>query len=252
MYANHLGAELLSIHTNAHNGQARGTLVFYNSKLAANQKLASSITCYMDELIHAVPTYKNFPVDRTPRPGNHAETKLPNKPNVIVETAFHDNPADAAALKDANFQTAAMKGVEKGYRLFKENQPCKHFKITSIPNVSAPHQKKASVSVNFEGFPQFPVKAIIEIVSCTPGRTCYGGTVNYSIKQNSPLKFNFSCDSLAQTPTSITTFKTTLIDADGVKTKPVTSKATCIKVASAKSLSNPIPLLIKHKVLGTE
>ncbi|MEQ1559785.1 MAG: hypothetical protein ABL933_12710 [Methyloglobulus sp.] len=156
--------------------------MFYNSKLAANQKLASSITCYMDELIHAVPAYKSFPVAKAPTNySSHAETKLPNKPNAIIETAFHDNPTDAAALKDANFQTAAMKGVEKGYRLFKENQPCKHFDITSIPNVSTPWGTSVTLKIYYEGFPQFPVKLEDRIVNCGDG-TCTPGSATYGKK----------------------------------------------------------------------
>jgi hypothetical protein len=43
-------------------------------------------------------------------------------------------------LKDPVFVDAAMKGVEKGFRLHAEGKACKPFNITSIPDVTLPRR----------------------------------------------------------------------------------------------------------------
>ncbi len=176
-------------------------------------------------------------MSKTPiKADDNGESHLPTKPNAIIETAFHDNPADAAALKDGAFQTAAMKGVEKGYRLFKENQPCKHFDITSIPKVTGPQNTVLPVKINFQGYPQFPVKRKVEVVSCPSGWSCLGGEITTTQKTPSPLMAKWSCNlGGGSKPTTTFGIKYTLTDADGVKTSSKQTTVTCYP-AGAKGL----------------
>ncbi|MGO4778447.1 N-acetylmuramoyl-L-alanine amidase, partial [Lysobacter sp. 2RAB21] len=119
LYANYLSAsKLIHIHTNGPSATATGPRVLYYPGRTVDQQLATSILCGMKETIHALPAYANFTVPAAPTPSDgEGETRLAAMPSVIVEVAFHSNPTDAAALKDPAFRTAAMKGVEKGYRI---------------------------------------------------------------------------------------------------------------------------------------
>jgi N-acetylmuramoyl-L-alanine amidase len=237
-YANHLGAAtLLSIHTNASdNVAASGTRVYYNNAVAtaaSNQKLAASISCYMRELITAVEKYKSFKVGAPAVANDKGEISLAKMPAVIVEVAFHTNAGDVAALKDTAFRLAAMKGVEKGLRLYNQNQPCKPFDITSIPGATGPHNVPFPVKVNYAGFPQFVVKAEVGIVSCPAGWECSGGTITYNTKTPSPLTFTWTCSTPDPSVTVTAGIQTTLTDVDGVKTKTVPSSVTCTPSGAA-------------------
>jgi hypothetical protein len=155
-----------------------------------------------------------------------------------VETGYHTNPDDALALKDDTFVQAAMKGVEKGYRLHKAGKSCVPFSITSVPDVSGPRGGPAIPGkIYFAGFPQFPLSWKLENVSCSTGNTCTGLTGTYSSEVPSPLSFTFSCSGSSST-TTVSTWKSTLIDADGVKTGSVEHKLTCTpsSTASAKGI----------------
>ncbi|HKQ52318.1 MAG TPA: N-acetylmuramoyl-L-alanine amidase [Pyrinomonadaceae bacterium] len=243
LYANHLGATtLLSIHTNANDNAAlSGTRVYYNNALAtatSNQKLAASLSCYMRELITAVDKYKTFKVGSPVVANDKGEIRLAKMPAAIVEVAFHTNAGDAAALKDSAFRLAAMKGVEKGLRLYNQNQPCKPFAITSIPSATGPHNMPFPVTVNYAGFPQFVVKAEVEIVSCPAGWDCHGGTITYSKQTPTPLKFDWTCTTSDPSQTVTTGIQTTLIDVDGVKTKTVPSSVICTPGAATAPTAN--------------
>ena len=84
-----------------------------------------------------------------------------------------------------------------GVTLLKEK-----FALTSIPNVSGPHNVSFQAQVFFQGVPKFPVQRKTKIVSCASGWTCsdYNGTYNTS--SASPLTFNYKCNTSGSTPTS--------------------------------------------------
>jgi hypothetical protein len=176
-------------------------------------------------LIHAIPTYANFTVASTANEDDNAETRLAAMPTVVVETAFHTNPNDALALQNTAFRTAAMKGVEKGYRLNAEGKTiCEPFKITSIPNVVEGGTSPTLVQNNYAGYPQFPVTRKSQVVSCSGSMNCKAGTVVFQTKTPSPLVSSFTCGASAA---GTGRYRVTLVDADGVTTNPVEVSITC-------------------------
>ncbi|WP_172638553.1 N-acetylmuramoyl-L-alanine amidase family protein, partial [Xanthomonas vasicola] len=111
-YANEVGADaLISLHTNASatNPNARGTWVLVLNGRPTDYALGQSILCGMKEQIHALPAYADYHVDDTPRESNlYGENAgFPDIKKVVIETGFHSNAADAAALQDPAFITAA-------------------------------------------------------------------------------------------------------------------------------------------------
>lgn len=91
---------MISLHTNAVDDDPtpRGTQVFYNAAQADGQLLASSIACYMREIITSQSGYQNWAM-RATLPGLYAENSG-SMPSALVEIAFHTNPDDARALQD--------------------------------------------------------------------------------------------------------------------------------------------------------
>jgi N-acetylmuramoyl-L-alanine amidase len=236
LFANHIGAgALISLHTDgAPDPTATGATGYFKSGHTASQTLATSIMCYMEELIHAKAAYENYRIVKTPRARSDlGELNLANMPAVIIETGFHTNPTDAAALQDPVFRTASMKGVEKGYRLVQEGKTdCTPFAITKIPDVTGPQNVPIPVKVHYKGYPQFAVTAKVEIVTCPSGWTCSGGSVNYPTKIDSPLSYNFTCSTPFPKPSATFRLKTTLTDLDEVKTKSVEHNVTCTPTSS--------------------
>ena len=241
--ANHLGAQtLLHVHTNGSpDTAATGTRVFFQTGRAADKPLGDSILCYMKELIHANPAYANFTVASTASEDDNAETRLATMRTVVVETAFHTNPNDALALQDPAFRTAAMKGVEKGYRLNAAGKTtCEPFKISSIPNVTGPYRVSMPVLVNYVGYPQFPVKIKVDYVTCPYPWTCKGFEKSVATEVPSPLSYNVICNADPRPPATFK-IKTTLTDADGVKTNTVEHSYTCATPAAAKQIIDTVP-----------
>jgi N-acetylmuramoyl-L-alanine amidase len=218
LFANHLAANtIIHLHTNADSsGLSSGARVFVHGGRLADQKLGDNILCYMDELIHAIDKYKGYIVSgKADAKSDLAENRLARMPSAIVESGFHTNPKDAVALQDSAFRTAAMKGVEKGFRLTNDDKPCKHFNITDIPNVTAPDGARPTVKVYYEGYPQFPIKTKIEYIPCPiDPLPCpdLGGIIPDPI--DSPMVVSVGeCVGVG-----VQKFKTTMIDTDGVKT----------------------------------
>ena len=173
----------------------------------------------MRELIRAQDAYASFKVNSQATPDDHyGENRLAEMPAMILEVAFHTNASDAAALKDPVFVDAAMKGVEKGFRLQAEGKVCKPFKITSIPDTTIQRPNTETIPVNFEGFPFFPVVLTLEYLVCPT--TCSNGSKTYSSPQESPFTFTFSCGGTSSTTTT-SRWRAQLTDADNVKTNAV-------------------------------
>lgn len=220
LYANDLNAAaLISIHTNGDDtGTARGTRIYHHPGRAGDAALASSMLCYMREIIQAQPGYEEFPVAPSPHAqSGHGENSLAQVPAVIVETAFHSNASDAAALLDPVFRMAAMKGVEKGYRLNQQNEPCTPYAITDIPDISVPWGAAPYIEIYFEGFPQYPVELTVENLSC--GAVCTPGSGVINSDYPSPVLMTFTCDGDPDSPPAAADWRVRLKDADGVETK---------------------------------
>ncbi len=226
LFANHLGAGgLIHVHTNAYevDPSTRGARVYIHPKQMQNAPLARSMLCYMKELITAQPGYEGFPVALTPNTDDHGENRLANMPSVVVETAFHTNADDARALQDPVFRAAAMKGVEKGYRLHREGKGCTPLKLNPIADLAVPSWDSAEVELKFDGYPQYPVVATTTALSCPEGWECRDDKTTQG-DPNWPVKLSLRCENSAA---GRIVWQTELVDDDGVRAKPVTHAVDC-------------------------
>ena len=117
--ANNYGADLfVSIHCNAANGYAQGTVTFYFEGSTQGQRLAQ---CIQNQIVQSLPV-----VDiglRTKLDGRYGGqfdpyvVKHTHMPAVLVETAFIDNYDDAQLLRDRqdDFARAIARGVSDFY-----------------------------------------------------------------------------------------------------------------------------------------
>lgn len=241
LFANEMGAQaMISLHTNAAPTPetaltARGTQVFYDStRNAESQALATSIACYVREIVTAQPGYQNWTMRDTEHSTRYGENKG-SMPSALIEIAFHTHPDDARALQDTAFRTASMKGVEKGYRMWREGKPCQALAISSVSDATGTNDgsKNAVAQVQFAGYPTFPVKLKIEYIQCQSGWKCTGSEKTIATAQASPLSWTASCSGSASTATATHRVRTTLTDADGVKSSPVESNVTCSKASGS-------------------
>ncbi len=238
-FANFIKADaLISLHTNgSDNSSVRGVEVYYHQDKPENKALADSMLCYMQEIVSAQEGYGEFPFRRPARAGRHGENRIGVMPSVIVEIAYHSNPEDALALQDPAFRTAAMKGVEKGYRLWREGKGCTPLALQRVTDTTLPSHAVGDVEVHFEGHPQFPVTVEITSLYCPPGWTCEGGQEVRREPQDSPLTFEIECGRGNQTRTLL--WQTVLRDDDGVASKPVEHRLTCTGPAAGSQQRKP-------------
>ncbi|MCX7690912.1 N-acetylmuramoyl-L-alanine amidase [Thermoflexus sp.] len=109
-----------SFHTNGYNGTLRGTesYVYDNSdpnyrRTPGSLELQNAIHTQVIQDIRAGwdPNW----IDRGKKQANLGELRLlSTMPGVLLEAAFHDNPQDAAALKDPRFAMLVARAVYKG------------------------------------------------------------------------------------------------------------------------------------------
>ncbi|GBD08039.1 hypothetical protein HRbin22_00268 [Candidatus Thermoflexus japonica] len=109
-----------SFHTNAYNGTLRGTesYVYDNSdpnyrRTPGSLELQDAIHTQVIQDIRAGwdPNW----IDRGKKQANLGELRLlSTMPGVLLEAAFHDNPQDAAALKDPRFAMLVARAIYKG------------------------------------------------------------------------------------------------------------------------------------------
>jgi len=227
LVANHHGAGVaIHLHTNAADPAATGVRVIYQSGREQDRVLGSRVLCYMSELIHAVEGYEGFVVSPQPHADNKGENRLALMPSVIVEAAFHTNPSDALALQDPNFRAAAMKGVEKGVRLFRKEAPCQPFEAGAIEDVDVEDGGRVTTFAPFKGYPQFPLTLRARALQCPPGWRCTGGTRLIDESTEEPIPITASCRNQTGRDGQIT-WAITLTDSDGVVAGERTFNAMC-------------------------
>ncbi|HEY4091843.1 MAG TPA: N-acetylmuramoyl-L-alanine amidase [Luteibacter sp.] len=168
LYANHVNASaVLHIHTNAASVAASGTRAYVYPGRPADTKLASLVLCGMAELIHSVDRFAAYKVPASPAfYDKHAETRLAKIPAVIVEVGFHTNPEDAAYLVDSHFQSVSMKGVAKGYRLYRDGKDCAPFTIVSDKAADVVVWGRGRLPVDVGGNPDYPITVTTQALDC--------------------------------------------------------------------------------------
>ncbi|MCW6026673.1 N-acetylmuramoyl-L-alanine amidase [Stenotrophomonas sp. SRS1] len=239
LYANDINAAaLLHLHTNAAGPSATGARVFFERGRGEDERLGRSILCYMKELITAQDGYASYVVPAAPEAGSHGENRLAQMPSVIVEAGFHTNPSDAIALQDPVFRTAAMKGVEKGYRLHREGKDCAPLKAGPIRGLQLPQGMSEEVDVPFEGYPQYPIELVTTNIACPPTWTCRDGLVRIQAPGDQPHRITIRCENVGTAPV---VWHTSVVDADGVKSPPVRHSVVCIRNAGRAVSGESIP-----------
>ncbi len=111
-------AVYLSWHSNAANGNARGTVTYtsdLSNKVAGSDRLA---TLVQDEMIDSIRiNWQSNWQDRGTATANFAEVNPnhnPEMPSVLVELAFHDNETDNAFLKQPEFRRDSARAMYRG------------------------------------------------------------------------------------------------------------------------------------------
>ena len=129
LYSDYVGADVyISQHTNAYNGTASGTEVYYDSAMenpgAGNineingQRLADNVKDAIEATIRS--TYdSSWPIRNSGAPrdanGGSGEIRIPSRPACLIELAFHDNcTKDALYLVDNFFRSVSQWGLYKG------------------------------------------------------------------------------------------------------------------------------------------
>ncbi|URX64032.1 N-acetylmuramoyl-L-alanine amidase [Luteibacter anthropi] len=183
-YANYLKADaLIHIHTNASSSHVRGVRVYYYDGRSTDRRLAENALCYMRESIHSVRSFQDFPVSLKPHPGDQGENKHATMPSIIAEVGFHTNAEDANAIQHPLFQDAAMRGLEKGYRLFREGKGCDPFTV-NFPDSKLISGSSVEVEIAVGGNPRYPIHYTTYVKECTPGIICVASSgVFYSEDQ---------------------------------------------------------------------
>lgn len=226
LLANHLGAEVaIHMHSNADDtGAARGARVIVQPGRSVDAALGASVLCAMKELIRSAAGYGDFIVASAPHAADKGENRLAAMPSIIVETAFHTHPEDAAALLDPVFRAASMKGVEKGYRLFRDGKDCTPLALSKIDRVTVPANGAAETNVRFDGHPQFPITLSFTPVYCTQPGACRAEEKTVAEASASPIKVQMSCEGSGY---GMVNWSTVMRDADGVTSGPVEHWMTC-------------------------
>lgn len=226
-YANHLGVDvMLSLHTNGNSAPSvRGAEVYHHRAKPEDKALGDSILCGMRELIRAQPGYENFPVRAESAADGHGENRIGKMPSVIIETAYHSNPDDVAALQDPVFRTASMKGVEKGYRLWAQGKACEPLTLHPLPDVEVPLQAVRELTVGFAGNPQYPLELEVAVADCDRPGYCTPWKGRFE-DPDAPVKFEVSCSSTE--PGSVR-WNVLLRDADDVVAAPVAFTQSCVR-----------------------
>ncbi|MEI2454616.1 hypothetical protein [Lysobacter firmicutimachus] len=101
------------------------------------------------------------------------------------------------------------------------------FRIMALENVAGPQGANIPARVFYKGTPVFPVRRETKIVECASGWECSDYIGTYTAQTPSPLTFYFRCTNTTPLPTATFRWRTTLIDANGMKTNSVDHTSTC-------------------------
>lgn len=237
LFANYVGADtLIHVHTNAAETSApRGARAYVQDGRTQDLPLASSMLCYMKEQITGQASFASYPVADYPHTGNYGEMRLADMSSVVVEVGFHTNPTDAGLLQNSAFRKAAMLGVEKGYRMHREGKPCHRWALNAVANASGPQNQNIPITADFQGYPKLPVRAELKVVSCATGWNCSNSTRATTMISDTRLTYNVKCTSTTPQPDASFTVTTTLVDADGVRTKSLQHAYVCTQPATTAS-----------------
>jgi N-acetylmuramoyl-L-alanine amidase len=227
LYANFLGADaFLHVHTNAYTPDARGARAIIHER-APDRRLAINVLCSMKELIHTKQEFGKYPVPSQPIPmTDKGENKYAKMPSVIVEVGFHTNPQDALLLRNREFQSLAMRGVAKGYRLFRENKPCGDFTIKPVLPSFGRIGYDVHLPVGLAGNPVFPIHVTSRAVNCS-GRYCHSRSATlFNQAEFEKYRVQYLCtrNDLGKPPVELSVEAK---DADGVIAKPTIYKVAC-------------------------
>jgi hypothetical protein len=225
LLANHHRAEVaIHLHSNGEpSGSARGTRVIVQPGRPMDAALAQSVLCSMKELIHSLPEHGAFTVAPAPHALDKGENREAHMPSIIVETAFHTNPDDAKALLDPVFRSAAMKGVEKGYRLWATGKACETLALDPLADVQIPVRSSRFVPVAFKGNPQYPLVLELSVASCVGGN-CTPSDEEF-MDPGQPVQLELLCNGDG---VGTVRWRTRLRDADGVVTEYQEFNQSCV------------------------
>ena len=233
-FANLLNAQaIISLHTNADKQNGTGMRAVYQTGRMEDKKLGDTILCHAQEIINAQEHYKNYSVQKSSDVYDKAENQAAiNRSAIIVETGFHTNPTDAQALQDPLFVTAAMKGIEKGYRLYREGKTdCTPYQISNATHPTIAWGVKGVIHLSYRGYPQslegYPVQAVTLQMRCISGALCQIGAM--TVTNLTDPHITLACppyDPTSPAPRT-TTIGYSLIDADQVKTPEIQQFFTC-------------------------
>jgi len=227
LYANFLGADaFLHVHTNAHiSAEARGARAIIHER-GPDRRLAVNVLCSMRELIHSKDEFSSYPVPLQPLAlvgkGENDHAKMPS---VIVEVGFHTNPQDALLLRNKEFQGLAMRGVAKGYRLFREGKPCEDLAVKPVREAFGRVGHDVYFPVGLTGNPAFPVSVTSRVRNCS-GHYCPSQWVRlFNQTELEKHRVSFLCiRSNLGKPVELSI---DVRDDDGVAAKPATYKVVC-------------------------
>ncbi|MGF6495973.1 N-acetylmuramoyl-L-alanine amidase [Luteibacter sp. 621] len=197
LYANFLEVdELVHLHTNAsENVAARGATVVVHKGRSEDAKFGNMVLCYMKEQVRAIPDYATYPVESSVHEGDKGENRLANMPSIIVEVGFHTNVQDAEALKDVRFRNAAVRGIAKGYRLYKNGQSCEAFTLSAPKESQGSAGEVVRFPLTFSGNPDFPVALSVIEKDCDAWYCHRSSLVFYSKEDYDEYAHGFLCRS---------------------------------------------------------
>lgn len=107
----------------------------------------------------------------------------------------------------------------------------KPFQLDSVPNVSGTGAS-VTATMNFSGYPRFPVYINLEILTCPAGWICSGGRAKVDRNIPSPITFTWGCTPSKPGEPQVSRVRTFLEDASGLVTQAIESTITCTTPAS--------------------
>jgi hypothetical protein len=147
-------------------------------------------------------------------------------PSVIVEVGFHTNPQDALLLRNRDFQGLAMRGVAKGYRLYREGKACGDFAVSPVLQAFGRVGYDVLLPVELKGNPAFPVRVTSRALNCS-GRYCHSRSASlYNQAEVEKHRVQYLCtrNDLGKPPVELSVEAR---DFDGVVAKPAVYKVAC-------------------------